>query len=106
MRLRLLGGLVVWIATIYCGPKAGTAKGRGTEGAGTYPELAALWVSKGSTPALQSQVGRLTALLPSIELARDELGRQGPTLDEKAVHRMSRQLGAEVLASPRSATLA
>jgi hypothetical protein len=46
---------------------------------------------------LQSQVGRLTALLPSIELARGELGRQGPTLDEKAVHRMASQLGAEVL---------
>jgi hypothetical protein len=44
-------------------------------------------------------VGRLTALLPSIELARDELRRQGPTLDEKAVHRMSSQLGAEVLAT-------
>jgi hypothetical protein len=91
--------LVVWIATIYCGSKARTAKGRGREGTGTYPELAALGIRKGSTPALQSQVGRLTALLPSIELARDELRRQGPTLDEKAVHRMSRQLGAEALAT-------
>ena len=44
-------------------------------------------------------MGRLTALLPSIELARDELRHQGPTLDEKAVHRMARQLGAEVLAT-------
>jgi hypothetical protein len=61
--------------------------------------LAALGIRKGSTPALQSRVGRLTALLPSIELARDELGRQGPALDEKAVHRMCRQLGAEVLAT-------
>jgi hypothetical protein len=60
--------------------------------------LAALGIRKGSTPALQSWVGRLTALLPSIELARDELRRQGPTLDEKTVHRMARQLGAEVLA--------
>jgi hypothetical protein len=42
-------------------------------------------------------VGRLTALLPSIDLARDELRQQGPTLDEKTVHRMARQLGAEVL---------
>jgi hypothetical protein len=91
--------LVVWIATLYCGPKPRTAQGRGREGAGTYPELAALGIRKGSTPALQSQVGRLTALLPSIELARDELRRQGPTLDEKAVHRMARQLGAEVLAT-------
>jgi len=61
--------------------------------------LAALGIRKGATPALQSQVGRLTALLPSIELARDELRRQGPTLDEKAVHRMARQLGAEALAT-------
>ena len=91
--------MVVWIATIYCGSKARTAKGRGREGTGTYPELAALGIRKGSTPALQSQVGRLTALLPSIELARDELRRQGPRLDEKTVHRMSRQLGAEVLAT-------
>jgi hypothetical protein len=48
---------------------------------------------------LQSRVGRLTALLPSIELAREELRGQGLTLDEKAVHRMSRQLGAEILAT-------
>jgi hypothetical protein len=46
---------------------------------------------------LQSQVGRLSALLPSIELARDELRQQGPTLDEKTVHRIARQLGAEAL---------
>ncbi len=59
--------------------------------------MAALGIRKGATPALQSQVGRLTALLPSIELARDELRHQGLTLDEKAVHRMARQLGAEVL---------
>jgi hypothetical protein len=61
--------------------------------------LATLGISKGSTPALQSQVGRLTVLLPSIELARGELRRRGPTLDEKAVHRMTRPLGAEVLAT-------
>src|SRR4051812_5116340 len=90
---------MVWIATTYCGPRSRTGRGRGREGTGTYPELAALGIRKGSTPALQSQVGRLTALLPSIELARDELRRQGPTLDEKAVHRMASQLGAEVLAT-------
>jgi hypothetical protein len=99
LKLRLLGGLVVWVATLYCGSKARTAKGRGREGTGSYPELAALGVRKGATAALQSQVGRLTALLPSIELARDELTRQGPTLDEKTVHRMTRQLGAEALAT-------
>jgi hypothetical protein len=66
-----LGGLVVWVATLYCGSRARTARGRGREGTGTYPELAAFGIRKGSTPALQSQVGRLSALLPSIELARD-----------------------------------
>jgi len=61
--------------------------------------LAALGIRKGATPALHSQVGRLTALLASIEMARDELRQPGPTLDEKTVHRMARQLGAEVLAT-------
>jgi hypothetical protein len=42
-------------------------------------------------------VGRLTAWLPWIELARQEIRHQGPTLDEKAVHRMSSPRGAEVL---------
>jgi hypothetical protein len=97
LKLRLLGGLILWITTAYCAPKTRTGKRRGQEGAGHYPELAALGIRKGATPALQSQVGRLTTLLPSIELARDELRQQGPTLDEKAVHRMARQLGAEVL---------
>jgi hypothetical protein len=61
--------------------------------------LASLGIRKGATPALHRQVGRLTALLPSIELARDGLRHRGATLDEKAVHRMVRQLGAEVLAT-------
>jgi hypothetical protein len=93
----LLGGLIIWITTWYCGPKARTGRGRGREGAGRYPELAALGIRKGATPALHSQVGRLTALLPSIDLAREELHHQGPRLDEKTVHRMARQLGADVL---------
>ena len=61
--------------------------------------MAALGIRKGATLALHSQVGRWTALLPSIELARDKLRHQGPTLDEKTLHRMTRQLGAEVLAT-------
>lgn len=61
--------------------------------------MAALGLREGATPAPHSQVGRLTASLPSIELARDELRHQGPTLDEKTIHRMARQLGAEVLAT-------
>jgi len=54
LKLRLLGGLVVWITTTYRAPKAGTAKRRGREGTGLDPELAALGIRKGATPALQS----------------------------------------------------
>ena len=42
-------------------------------------------IRKGATPALQSRLGRLGALLPSLELAREELGHQGLRLDEKTV---------------------
>ena len=87
------------MATISCGPRLRTGRGRGREGTGASPELALLGIRKGATPALHRQVGRLTAVLPSIELAREELRHQGPTLDEKAVHRMVRQWGAEVLAT-------
>jgi hypothetical protein len=95
--LRLLGGLVVWISTCYCGPAARTGKRRGGEGSGLYPELAVLGIREGSSPALASQVGRLSALLPSYQLARGELQQRGVPLDIKVVHRIARQLGAEIL---------
>jgi hypothetical protein len=93
----LLGGLVVWIITTYCGPVARTGRGRRGEGNGLYPELAVLGVSEGSSPALASRVARLTALLPSYELARAELAREGLALNIKVVHRIAGQLGAEIL---------
>jgi hypothetical protein len=76
---------------------ARTGRGRGREGAGLYPELAVLGVQEGSSAALVSLVGRQCALLPSYELARQELERQGASLDIKVVHRIARQLGAAVL---------
>jgi hypothetical protein len=59
--------------------------------------LAALGISEGPSPALVSLVGRQCALLPSYELARQELARQGAALDIKVVHRIARPLGAAVL---------
>lgn len=97
LTLRLLGGLVVWIATLYCGPAKRTGRGRGSEGSGLYPELAVFGIREGSSPALASQVGRLSALLPSYELARGELAQRGVPLDIKVVHRLARHLGAEML---------
>jgi hypothetical protein len=78
-----MGGLVLWISTLYCGPKARTGKGRAGEGSGLYPELAVLGFSEGSSPALASRVARLTALLPSFQAARDELARDGVPLNIK-----------------------
>jgi hypothetical protein len=101
LRVRLLGGLVVFLTTLYCGPKRRTGNGRGREGAGLYTELAVLGVSEGVSPGLISRVGRMTALLPSFERARNELAEDGVDLDIKEVHRISTQLGAEILTTRR-----
>ena len=97
LTLRLLGGLVLYLTTLYCGPAARTGKGRGREGAGIYPELSALGISEGSSPALVSLVGRQCALLPSYQVAQQELAARGTPLDIKVVHRIARQLGAAML---------
>jgi hypothetical protein len=65
--------------------------------AGLYPELAALGIGKGCSPALQYKVARLVALSPSIDAARKELGREGIVLDKKTVRRIAEQLGYELL---------
>jgi hypothetical protein len=95
--VRLLGGLAITVMTLYCAPRARTGKGRGREGGGLYPELAAYRISEGSSPNVQAEVGRQVALLP-IEQARAELARHGLELDEKAVRRIANELGAQMLA--------
>jgi hypothetical protein len=93
-----LGGLAITVMTLYCSPRERTGKGRGREGSGLYPELAAYRISEGSSPNVQSEVGRLVGLLP-MEQARAELARQGLELDEKAVRRIAGGLGAQMLAT-------
>ena len=95
--VRLLGGLAITVMTLYCSPRGRTGKGRGHEGGGLYPELAAYRISEGSSPNVQAEVGRLVALLP-IEQARAELARHGLESDEKAVRRIANELGAQMLA--------
>src|SRR5271163_4836637 len=84
--------------TLYCSPRRRTGNGRGIEGSGLYPELAAYRISEGSSPNVQSEVGRRVGLLP-IEQARVELARQGLELDEKAIRRIAGELGAQILAT-------
>jgi hypothetical protein len=98
LTLRLLGGLLLWVSTIYCGPAARSGHGRGREGAGLYPELAVLGFQEGNSPALCSLVARTAALLPSYALTRRELAQRGVPLDIKVVHGMTCQVGAATLA--------
>lgn len=99
--MRLLGGLVLYLTTLYCGPAVRTGKGRGREGSGLYPELSVLGIAEGSSPALVSLVGRQCALLPSYRIATQELAARGTALDIKVVHRIARQLGAALLTCRR-----
>src|SRR4051794_27258207 len=96
--VRLLGGLAITVMTVYCSPRGRGGKGRGPEGGGLYPELAAYRISEGSSPNVQAEVGRLVGLLP-IAAARAELTRRGLVLDEQAVRRIATELGAQMLAT-------
>lgn len=95
--MRLLGGLVLWVTTLYCAPAARTGKGRGREGGGVYPELGVLGIQEGSSPALVREVGRQVALLPSYAIAREELARRGLDLDIKELYGIGKYAGAAAL---------
>lgn len=96
IRVRLLGGLVMWVASLYCEPLR-RARQSEDEVSGLYVELAQFGFGKGVTPGLQSRVARQAALCPSLELARQELLRSGLPLDVKTVRRITYQCGAGLL---------
>ena len=60
-----------------------------------------LGIQGGKSPALVRDLGRLTALLPSYEIVRDELAEQGLHLDIKEVHGLGQQAGQSALAYRR-----
>jgi hypothetical protein len=99
--VRLLGGLMIYVTTLYCSPSLRTGRGRGREGSGVYPELAVLGIQEGKSPALVREVGRQTALLPSYEMARQELAEHGLALNIKEVHGIGQQAGQAALAYRR-----
>jgi hypothetical protein len=84
------------------GRKRGVGR-RGKEPAGFYPEWAVLGIREGISPLLQSEVGRLSALLPSFETAREELHRRGVSLDVKTVQRVTWELGFQSLTNRKDA---
>jgi hypothetical protein len=99
--VRLLGGLMISVTTVYCGPSLRTGRGRGREGSGVYPELAVLGIQEGKSPALVRDVARQTALLPSYEAARQELAERGLVLNIKEVHGIGQHAGVAALAYRR-----
>lgn len=93
IRVRLLSGLVMWVASLYCAPLRKSED----KVSGLYVELAQFGFGKGVTPGLQSRVARQAALCPSLELARQELLRAGVKLDVKTVRRITYQCGEGLL---------
>ena len=97
LKIRLLCGLMLWVTTAYCAPRRTKDADPSEQLVGLYPELAALGIGKGCSPALQYKVARLVALSPSIDVARKELRREGIVLDKKTVRRIAEQLGHQLL---------
>jgi hypothetical protein len=62
-----------------------------------YPEWALLGIQEGKSPALVREVARQTALLPSYELARQQLAERGLDLNIKEVHGIGQHAGAAAL---------
>jgi hypothetical protein len=90
-----LGGLVLFVSTLYGAAAKDRKRGRrrGGEGSGIYPELGWLGFVEGKSPALVRDVARQAALLPSYAMARHELAERGLTLDIKEVHNISVHAG-------------
>jgi hypothetical protein len=95
--IRLLGGLLIWVTTLYCAPKKKLFRKDDQPAVGLHTTLAQFGFGKGVSPGLQSRVARQVALCPSISFAHKELKREGVDLDVKAVKRITYQCGEGLL---------
>jgi hypothetical protein len=91
----------LWVSALYCAPSPRKGKGRQEHGGGLYPELAVFGFHSGQSAALTSRVARQSTLMPSFELARQELAREGLKLNIKVVHRSTHRLGERLLIARR-----
>jgi hypothetical protein len=71
-------------------------------GGGLHPELAVFGFHGGHSAALTSLLARQSTLMPSFELARQELARRGLKLNIKVIHRATHGLGQQLLTARRS----
>ena len=98
LRIRLLGGLLVWVTSLYCEPRRGWFRKAEDNVPGLHVELAQFGFGKGCSPALESRVSRQAALNPSFEFAQEELARDGLEMDVKTIARITYQCGGGLLA--------
>ena len=98
LRIRLLGGLLVWVTSLYCEPRGGWFRKRDENVPGLHVELAQFGFGKGCSPALESRVSRQAALCPSLQLAQEELAREGLGMNVKTIARITYQCGQGLLA--------
>jgi hypothetical protein len=96
-KVRMLGGLVLWITSWYCAARRGPGRTTEEKLPGVYVELTQFGFGKGCTPGLQSKVARQAALCPSFQFAQQELERDGMHLDPKTVRRIASQCGEGLL---------
>ena len=97
LRIRLLGGLLVWVTSLYCEPRRGLFRKTEENVPGLHVELAQFGFGKGCSPALESRVSRQAALNPSFEFAQEELARDGLAMDVKTIARITYQCGLGLL---------
>ena len=87
---------MLWVSTLYRAPAPRTGKGRRPHAGGLYPELEVFGFHQGKSAALVSLLARRATLMPSFELARQELARCGLKLNIKVIqgstHGLARQL--------------
>ncbi len=98
MRIRLLGGRLVWVTSLYCEPRRGLFRKAEANVPGLHVELAQFGFGKGCSPALETRVSRQAALNPSLQFAQEELARDGLEMDVKTIARITYQCGGGLLA--------
>ena len=97
VRVKLLGGLLVWVCSLYCQPRRKWMRKDTEKKPGVFLGAAELGISGGSSPGLISRVARQAAICPSLDLAQEELARSGVELDIKSVRRVAYRCGERML---------
>lgn len=95
--VRLLGGVMMWVTSLYCEPKRGLFRKADDQAVGLNIELAQFGFGKKESPGMETRIARQTAMCPSFELAQTELNRDGIVLSVKAIRRVSQQCGDDLL---------